>query len=195
QKGVALTHAAVLRQLGHLAPTLRLQAEDRIYSWLPLYHYMGLIACFMLPMVCHLSLVMQSPTDWVMQPVTMLELISEYRCSLAWLPNFTFQFLARRVPREDRSGFDLSCLRAVINCSEPVRCTSMDEFLSAFADCGLQPNVLQSSYAMAETVFAVTQSGTNGQTGPERIWVDGEQLFAQQKAIPVEKTQPGAVCL
>ena len=69
QKGVALTHAAVLRQLEHLAQALEIdRAADRIYSWLPLYHDMGLIACFMLPMVCHMPVVMQSPLEWVMHP-------------------------------------------------------------------------------------------------------------------------------
>ncbi len=69
QKGVALTHSAVLKQIEHLAEALRIDgASDRIYSWLPLYHDMGLIACFMLPMVCHLPVIMQSPLDWVMHP-------------------------------------------------------------------------------------------------------------------------------
>ena len=35
---------------------------------------MGLIACFMLPMVCHVPLVMQSPLDWVMHPESMLQI-------------------------------------------------------------------------------------------------------------------------
>ena len=124
QKGVALSHAAVLRQLAHLGDVLRVQASDRLYSWLPLYHDMGLISCFMLPMVYHLEIVMQSPTDWVMQPGTMLSLMSEHRCTLAWLPNFAFQFLARRVRREDVAGVDLSSIRMLINCSEPVRAES-----------------------------------------------------------------------
>src|ERR1035437_1937711 len=50
QKGVALTHAAVLRQLRHLTTALNITSDDRLYSWLPLYHDMGLIACFILPM-------------------------------------------------------------------------------------------------------------------------------------------------
>jgi fatty-acyl-CoA synthase len=53
QKGVALSHAAVLTQLGHLVDALKITEEDRIYSWLPLYHEMGLIACFMLPLAYH----------------------------------------------------------------------------------------------------------------------------------------------
>ncbi len=194
QKGVALSHQAVLTQIHLLSQALRIGPEDRIYSWLPIYHDMGLIACFMLPLVCHTPLVMQSPTGWVMQPATMLELISAYRCSLAWIPNFTLQFLARRVRPGDRSSFDLSCLRALINCSEPVRASSMDEFLAAYPAAGLSPNVLQSCYAMAETVFAATQSDVT-QPGPRRIWVDGESFRKQKLAVPVSKDSPGALCL
>src|SRR5271165_2796868 len=151
QKGVALTHAAVLRQIEHLRQALRIDgATDRVYSWLPLYHDMGLIACFMLPMVCHVPVVMQSPLDWVMHPDTMLQVISDYRCTLAWLPNFAFQFVPRRSSSTRWSQFDLSSVRAFINCSEPVRGSSMDEFRRAYESIGLRPNALQSSYAMAE---------------------------------------------
>ncbi len=194
QKGVALSHGAVLRQIDDLARTIRMVPEDRIYNWLPLYHDMGLIACFMVPLVCHVTVVMQSPTAWVMQPATMLQLISNHRCTLAWVPNFTLQFLARRVRPADRSTLDLSCLRALINCSEPVRASSMDEFLTAFANAGLKANVLQSSYAMAETVFAVTQSDVTG-AGPSRIWVDGETFRKGNRALPVSKSTSGATCL
>lgn len=194
QKGVALRHKAVLRQIEHLAPAIRLCSKDRIYSWLPLYHDMGLIACFLLPLACHLSVVMQAPTDWVMQPQTMLELMSNKRCTLAWVPNFTLQFLARRVRPEDRASIDLSCVRAIINCSEPVRASSMDEFSSAFSSQNLRPGALQSCYAMAETVFAVTQSDVTA-GGPRRIWVDGN-LFRKQGVVrPVSNDTPGGMCL
>jgi len=192
QKGVALSHAAVLRQLNHLALALNINEHDRIYNWLPLYHDMGLIACFMLPMVYHLPVIMQSPTDWVMQPVTMLQLITEHKCTMAWIPNFTLQFLARRVRPEDRAEYDLSSLRALINCSEPVRARSMDEFTAAYEACGLQRNVLQSSYAMAENVFAVTQSDINGQ--PRRLWIDAEHLRNEHIAVPVSSAASEAVC-
>lgn len=194
QKGVALTHRAVLRQIRNLAPAIGLSPEDRIYSWLPLYHDMGLIACFMVPLVCHVPVVMQVPTDWVMQPRTMLEIISADRCTLAWTPNFGLQFLARRVRPEDRVGLDLSCLRALINCSEPVRASSMDEFISAFSSHGLRQNALQSCYAMAETVFAATQSEVAA-PGPSRLWVESNSLRKQRLARLVSNDVPGATCL
>ena len=191
QKGVALSHAAVLTQLEHLAMALKISAHDRLYSWLPLYHDMGLIACFMLPLAYHLPIVMQSPIEWVVRPGTMLQLISEYRCTLAWVPNFALQFLARRVRQEDRN-YDLSGLRALINCSEPVRAQSIDEFMSAYGQYGLRPDALRSSYAMAENVFAVTQSEMGAP--PPRMVIDGKELSQRNVALPIVDGAAQGVC-
>ena len=194
QKGVALTHAVVLRQIEHLTKVLHIDgSRDRVYSWLPLYHDMGLIACFMLPLACHMPVVMQSPLNWVMQPESMLQIITRYRCTLSWLPNFTFQFVPRRAPQERWSQYDLSSVRALINCSEPVRANSMDEFHRAFAPIGLKREALQSSYAMAENVFAVTQSGIGGRTAPARIWADGARFRGEHIVAPVAEGAPGGI--
>jgi len=190
QKGVALTHAAVLRQIGHLAQALRINpGQDRIYSWLPLYHDMGLIACFILPMVCHLPVVMQSPVNWVMQPESLLQVISQTKCTLGWMPNFAFQFVPRRTPRMRWADYDLSSLRLLINCSEPVRASSIQEFQTAFR---ISDGVLQSSYAMAENVFAVTQTEA-GRNGPGTIWLDGQQFRAARRVVPVAANLPDAL--
>ena len=190
QKGVALSQGAVLRQLEHLAQSLRIDgATDRIYSWLPLYHDMGLIACFMLPMVYHVPIVMQSPLDWVMQPESMLQVVSEHKCTLAWMPNFAFQFVPRRTPKSRWAAYDLSSLRLLINCSEPVHSGSMMEFQRAFA---IRSSVLQSSYAMAENVFAVTQSEID--RDPVKVYADGQQFRSLHRVVPVDRETPGVVC-
>jgi len=194
QKGVALTHGAVLQHLEHLSSMLQIDdTRDSVYSWLPLYHDMGLIACFMLPMVCHLPVIMQSPLDWVMHPETMLEIFTEHKCTLAWLPNFAFQFVPRRTPKERWSQYDLSSARALINCSEPVRAASMNEFYNAFAACGLKRSALQSSYAMAENVFAVTQSGIQGKAEPNVILADGPRFRSEHFISPAAEGASGAV--
>jgi acyl-CoA synthetase (AMP-forming)/AMP-acid ligase II len=196
QKGVALPHSRVLTQLRHLADVLQLNDKDRIYSWLPLYHDMGLIACFMLPLTYHLPIVMQSPTDWVVQPSSMPYLIGKYHCTLSWVPNFAYQFLARRVSPERRATYNLSSVRMIINCSEPVRAQSIDEFYTAYAGSGLRRNALQSSYAMAETVFAVTQSGgLGGIDDGHRIWLNSKALMDRHVAEVTSSDQPGSVCL
>lgn len=188
QKGVALAHAAVLRQIEYLAQSLHISGSDRIYSWLPLYHDMGLIACFMLPMVCHIPVVMQSPLDWVMHPETLLQIIDECKCTLAWMPNFAFQFVPRRTPPSRWGEYDLSSLRCLINCSEPVRASSMREFEKAF---GVSDGVLQTSYAMAENVFAVTQSTLD--QAPATVWADGPQFRSAHRVIPVAPETAGVI--
>lgn len=194
QKGVALTHTAVLQHLEHLASALKIDdSRDSVYSWLPLYHDMGLIACFMMPMVCHLPVVMQSPLDWVMHPETMLQIFTEHKCTLAWLPNFAFQFVPRRTPKQYWRQYDMSSARALINCSEPVRASSMNEFYEAFAPCGLKRSALQSSYAMAENVFAITESGMDGKSGPTTILADGQRFRSEHYIAPVEQDAAGCV--
>ena len=194
QKGVALSHAAVLRQLEHLRGVVEINpTKDRIYSWLPLYHDMGLIACFILPMVCHVPVVMQSPLDWVMQPETMLQIISEHKCTLGWLPNFAFQFVPRKVPREQWAQYDLSSVRALINCSEPVRSSSMLEFQRAFEASGLRAGALQASYAMAENVFAVSQTEVRRSAGPVSLWANGQEFRGGHRIVTVAEGTSGAV--
>ena len=184
QKGVALTHRVVLRHIEVLRQALQIRPEsDRIYNWLPLYHDMGLIACFMLPMVCHIPVAIQSPLEWVMHPDSMLQVISEHKSTLAWLPNFAFQFVARRTPPARCSQYDLSSMRAFINCSEPVRAASMDEFQNAFGSTGLRQGALQSSYAMAENVFTVSQSDLRSESGPTRILADTATFRSEHRVV------------
>ncbi|MEL7672314.1 MAG: AMP-binding protein, partial [Chloroflexota bacterium] len=121
QKGVMLSHGAVLSQIAAYSAAIRLTPDDVIVSWLPLYHDMGLIAGFILPIVQGVPLVLMSPFHWVRDPQILLHAIQEHRGTLCWLPNFAYNFLATRVRRSALDGLDLSSLRAVINCSEPVR--------------------------------------------------------------------------
>jgi len=158
QKGVALSHRAVLNQLNAYAPAIGLNESDVIVSWLPLYHDMGLIASFVLPVLRRVPLVLMSPFDWVRAPVRLMQAITKYRGTLTWLPNFAYNFCATRIRQRDLDGTDLSSLRAVINCSEPVYHSSHLAFLQKFAPYGLSPHALATCYAMAENTFAVAQS-------------------------------------
>jgi acyl-CoA synthetase (AMP-forming)/AMP-acid ligase II len=159
QKGVALSHAAVFRQLDTYAEAIRLRSDDTIVSWLPLYHDMGLIAGFILPVLRGIPLVLMSPFDWVRAPYKLLQAVSRHRGTLSWLPNFAYNFCAQKIRDRDLEGVDLSSWRAVINCSEPMHYKSHTMFLERFRTQNLKPEALATCYAMAENVFAVTQGG------------------------------------
>jgi fatty-acyl-CoA synthase len=158
QKGVALSHQAIFNQLNSYGKSLLLTEADVVVSWLPLYHDMGLIAGFLMPILSGIPLVIMSPFDWVRAPYKLLQSISKYHGTLIWLPNFAYNFCAQKIRDRHIEDVNLASLRAVINCSEPVRWESHVAFYERFKDHGLKFEALQTSYAMAENVFGVTQS-------------------------------------
>ncbi|MBX3045868.1 MAG: AMP-binding protein [Anaerolineales bacterium] len=181
QKGVALSHRAVLRQVEAYGKAIQLDpASDVIVSWLPLYHDMGLIAGFVLPILTGTHLVLMSPFEWVRQPTSLLDAIGRYRGTLCWLPNFAYKLIARSL--RPGAEFDLASWRGVINCSEPVYDESHQAFVEKLAPFGFSPDALAVSYAMAENTFAVTQTAL-GQ--PPRVdVVEIAALQERGEAIP-----------
>jgi len=179
QKGVALSHQAVINQLESYSNKLHISNKDVIVSWLPLYHDMGLIAGFLMPILLGIPLVIMSPFDWVRAPYRLMQSVSQYQGTISWLPNFAYNFCAQKIRDRHLEGIDLSSWRAVINCSEPMRLESHEVFYERFKDYGLRKEALCTCYAMAENVFAVTQGGiespvmidTIDQNGLQSEWV------------------------
>jgi fatty-acyl-CoA synthase len=190
QKGVALSHEAVLNQVASYSEAIALNDQDVIVSWLPLYHDMGLIAGFILPLMQGVPLVMMSPFDWVAHPALLLHAIHDYHGTLCWLPNFAYNHCARRIRQRDSEGVSLASMRLFINCSEPVRYESHQMFLERFAANGVTNEMLAVSYAMAENTFAVTQTPL-GQAARSDV-VDRIELEQNRFAKPVERDHPNA---
>ena len=191
QKGVALSHEAVLNQLASYSDVLKLTNGDVVVSWLPLYHDMGLIAGFLLPLIQGIPLVIISPFDWVSHPALLFRAIDQFRGTLCWLPNFAYNHCARRIRQRDIEGLSLGSIRAFINCSEPVRYDSHQLFLERFGELGITSEKLTVSYAMAENVFAVTQTVPRHSATID--WIDRDLMEAQQQAMPVGPDDSRAV--
>lgn len=180
QKGVALSHQAVFNQLDAYGKSLSLTDDDVVVSWLPLYHDMGLIAGFLMPVLAGIPLVLLSPFDWVRAPYRLMQSVSRYRGTLTWLPNFAYNFCAQKIRDRHMEGVDLSSWRAIINCSEPVRWESHRAFYEFFKNYGLRRDALQTSYAMAENVFGVTQSRLGSE--PAVVELDREAFMVERVA-------------
>ena len=142
-----------LRQLGHHADdynaTLGLSANDRVVSWLPLYHDMGFIACFVMPLLLGVPVAMIDPVDWVRRPGSLFDAIETAGGTLCFLPNFGFEVMTRHA-----NGRRFPTMRRWISCSEPVYASTLERFAAA---TGTADSLLSACYAMAENVFAVAQ--------------------------------------
>ncbi len=156
KKGVQLTHDAVLAQVARYTAAIALDEHDIIASWLPLYHDMGLITGFLLPAILGVPVVSLDALEWTARPTLLLDMMERFRATLAWLPNFAFHHIARMAPAGRE--WDLRSVRLLVNCSEPCRTAAFDVFAARLAKSSIGPERLAACYAMAECVFAATQT-------------------------------------
>jgi fatty-acyl-CoA synthase len=153
-KGVMLPHRTVLANLDGAASAAQLTAEDDAVSWLPLYHDMGLIGLFTLPMIQGIDLALASPQDFMASPARWVEWISRFGGSCSAGPNFSYALAARAMRRA--SNLDLSRWRLALNGAEPVNPTTVREFCEAGAAFGLPDTAAFPAFGMAELAIAGT---------------------------------------
>lgn len=192
QKPVLLSHCAVQEHVKHYGEAIGLTHADKIVSWLPLYHDMGLIAAFHLPLAFGIPTVQIDPFEWVQVPSLLLEVVSKERGTISWLPNFAYNMMADKISDDELDGIDLQTWRLVVNCSEPVRHESHRKFLRRFQRYGLNPLALSSCYAMAETTFAATQTPPN--TKPALVAAKRAQL-AKGRVDPSANKSQTRICV
>jgi acyl-CoA synthetase (AMP-forming)/AMP-acid ligase II len=189
QKGVRVSHAAVLSFLQGLALDLEVTQRDVIVSWLPLYHDLGVITGLLFPLFQGISTVLMSPAHWVRAPVVMLRAMHDFKGTLTWMPNFAFSHMARTVRDADLEGLDLSAWRHCANGAEPVREDSIAAFSARLEPCGMRSEAIRAGYGMAENVLTATLS--RGRPRVDRI--SAADLQTRRIANPLPPSAAGAV--
>ena len=149
KKGVALSNGQIARQIAAYAPAAVLDSNSTIVNWLPCYHDMGLFTAFLMPLLIGATVISMDAFDWVSQPELVLHLCERFRATHCWLPNFAFSHIVNTTSAD--RAYDLKSLRAIINCSEPVKASTFAAFLDRFEGCGITRSKLKACYAMAET--------------------------------------------
>ena len=181
QKAVEINAEQLEAQLSGYISALDIgQYDDCIVSWLPVYHDMGLIACFLLPLLAEIPVVYIDPFEWIASPVSLLQTLEAARGTLCWMPNFAFSLLGN-IP----SGSDLTTVRSFINCSEPVFYTDMAKFIARH---NLDASQVSTCYALAENVFAATQSPPG--KPPRTLLVESDAL-SRHCITPTSHTETG----
>jgi thioester reductase-like protein len=156
-KGVIVTHQNILETcplvIDHPAPV--------VVSWLPQYHDMGLIGCYLYPALKGGTTYGFAPMDFIQRPVLWFEAIKTYRASATAAPNFAYDYCLRagRLSREDPDAFDLSSLRVLMVAAEPVKPETYTRFLEAFQPYGLKSESFYTAYGLAENTLAVSLRG------------------------------------
>ena len=157
--GVAITHAALLNNLFCHSTGVKVQDDDRLVSWLPWYHDMGLVGCFLSPVANQMSTDYLATEDFARRPLSWLTLISRADGhALSYSPTFGYDICARRVSSQtDAAGkFDLSRWRVAGNGADMIRPDVMQAFVDAFAPAGFKASAFLPSYGLAEVTLAAS---------------------------------------
>jgi len=157
--GVAVTHRALLANLEGHAVGHDIRDDDRLVSWLPWYHDMGLVGCMLSPVANQMSTDYLATEDFARRPLSWLTLISRNEGhSLSYSPTFGYDICARRVSSQTDVAhkFDLSRWRIAGNGADMIRPDVMQHFVDAFAAAGFQASAFLPSYGLAEATLAVS---------------------------------------
>ena len=157
--GVAITHHALLNNLAAHSHGMQLQETDRCISWLPWYHDMGLVGCFLSVVANQVSTDYLKTEDFARRPLAWLDLISRNEGStLSYSPTFGYDICARRMSSQTKASerFDLSRWRVAGNGADMIRPDVMQSFVDAFADAGFKASAFLPSYGLAEATLAVS---------------------------------------
>ena len=157
--GVAVTHRALLANLAGHSHGMLVQDGDRCVSWLPWYHDMGLVGCFLSPIANQVSVDFLRTDDFARRPLAWLDLVSRNQgTTLSYSPTFGYDICARRISSQTdvAQRFDLSRWRVAGNGADMIRPDVMQGFVDAFAPAGFRAVAFLPSYGLAEATLAVT---------------------------------------
>ncbi|HWK37146.1 fatty acyl-AMP ligase [Sphingomonas sp.] len=157
--GVAVTHRSLLNNLAAHSHGMKLMGSDRCVSWLPWYHDMGLVGCFLSVVANQVSTDYVKTEDFARRPLAWLDLISRNQgTSVSYSPTFGYDICARRMSSQTRASdrFDLSRWRIAGNGADMIRPDVMQSFVDAFADAGFKASAFLPSYGLAEATLAVS---------------------------------------
>src|SRR6202140_3069588 len=158
-KGVIVTHENILNTyalvIDHPAPV--------VVSWLPQYHDMGLIGCYLYPALKGGTTYGFAATDFIQRPVLWFDAIKTYRATATAAPNFAYDYCLRagRLSKESLENCDLSSLRLLMAAAEPIKPGTYTRFLQTFQPYGLKSESFFVAYGLAENTLAVSHGGRN----------------------------------
>jgi fatty-acyl-CoA synthase len=190
-KGVVLTHANLLANIRAIVSGIEIRTDDVAVSWLPLYHDMGLIGAWFVPLFTGIPLVVMSPLAFLSRPERWLRAIDRHRATISPAPNFAYELCVRKIPDKDLEGLDLSSWRAATNGAEPVRSETLDRFAKRFAAHGFHAEALTPVYGLAEGALAVSVPKLGAGYRVDRI--DRGAFELERRAVPAAASDAGAL--
>ena len=189
-KGVLISQRAIMANTtAILRDGMRVQPDDRAFSWLPLYHDMGLVGFFLSPLMGQASVDYLATASFVKRAGLWLKLMSENGSTISFAPTFGYELALKRLGGKAQE-LDLSRWRVAGIGGDMVRPEVLDAFAEAFAPTGFRREAFMPGYGMAEMALAISFSDLEVPYKTDVI--DRERAQAELLAAPVDPSSPRA---
>lgn len=181
-KGVVLSHRAVLACFAAIAAASTIGPQDRVVSWVPLFHDFGLITLLYGLWQGYEHHVF-GVWRFIRRPREVVEYLSAHRATVFGSPDFGYDRIASACAGGRANGLDLRSWRLALNGGEPVKPGTAAAFASALRPAGLAATAMLPVYGMAEAVLSVACPRPG--TPPVVAWLDRDHLAQRQRAVAV----------
>lgn len=155
-KGVLVTQRCLRANIIAMQSPSQLSSSDRVLTWMPLYHDMGLIGGVFFPLYYQAQVYLLPTFAFIANPSVWLKCISLYQITISTAPNFAYNLCARRVHPESIAHLDLSSWRLAFNGAEPVQAETLNAFEEKFGSYGFSKTSFYPVYGMAEAVLGMS---------------------------------------
>lgn len=159
-KGVMLTHNNLLSNIKAITSLMQINTISTIFSWLPLYHDLGLIGCVLSPIYADCNLVLMSPVNFLKNPLNWLKGIALFQATHSGGPNFAYDLCAAKAKNITES-IDLSSWIFAFNAAEPIHYETLEHFTKEFEKYGFKHKAFRPGYGLAETGLFATVNNQN----------------------------------
>ncbi|WP_130620406.1 AMP-binding protein [Dyella amyloliquefaciens] len=156
-KGVVVTQRALMSNATSIARDgLRMGPNDRAFSWLPLYHDMGLVGFSVVALCGQRSVDYLAPASFAARPLLWLRLMSAQGSTIVYAPPFAWELAAQRYNGE--ADIDLHGLRIAGVGGDMLDARTLQACVERLAPAGLRDTAMQPSYGMAEATLAISMT-------------------------------------
>lgn len=135
---------------------LEFRPTDRIATWLPPYHDMGLIGCIITPTILNLDIQAMTPIDFVRDPLSWLSCFGRDGATITATPNFALSYLLRKMTDDALAGMDFDPWRVMIVGAERIDPAVLRDFAQRLAPYGFDARTPCPAYGLAEGTLAVS---------------------------------------
>lgn len=192
-KGVMQTHRNILAR--EISTSINNDFSDReiTINWMPLEHVGGIVMSHIIDLYNGCTQIHVKTNAILKEPLMWLDLISQYKATVTWAPNFAYALINSSLENEsDRKyNWDLSSMKFILNGGEAINAKTAKKFLKLLEPYGLDKTSMKPAWGMSETCSGVLFSKAFTSDDDTGIHIISKRAISNK----VRKVSDGEDCL